>query len=60
VALNQQVTICLHDANGSATQHIYLVSKHTVELLGPGIGVSLGLFLHQSTPTLKELQYIYV
>jgi hypothetical protein len=42
----------------SATQHLGLVCIHIVELLGPGISMSQGHFLHQSTQRSKELRHI--
>ena len=40
------------------SQHPSLVCRHMVELLGPGISMSQGLFLHQSTQTHKKLIYL--
>jgi len=40
------------------SQHPSLVCRHMVELLGPRISMSQGLFLHQSTQTHKKLIYL--
>jgi len=43
-----------------ATQHLGLLCRNMVELLGPGISMPQGLFLHQSTQTHKELGHTYI